>query len=102
MPVCDLLHGDGEITLSVENDITYNTLQVQFTLEPDYKLYLTPKYVDTTAVFEAMRAQKVPFYGSRHLNFLPAIPPSVNANDYLPVLVWYEKFSMFMSSAQLK
>ena len=61
------MHGDGEITLSVENDITYDTLQVQFTLEPDYKLNLTPKYVDATAVFEAMRAQRVPFDGSRHL-----------------------------------
>ena len=53
-------YGDGEITLSVENDITYNTLQVQFTLEPDYKLNLTPKYVDTKAVFEAIKAQCVP------------------------------------------
>ena len=60
LPGSDPLHyGDGEITLSVENDITYNTLQVQFTLEPDYKLNLTPKYVDTKAGFEAIKAQSV-------------------------------------------
>ena len=35
-------------------------------------------------------------------NFRLPVPPSVNANDYPAVLVWYEKFSMFISSAQLK
>ena len=96
-------YGDGEITLSVENDITYNTLQAQFTLEPDYKLNLTPKYVDTKTGFEVIKAQSVRVGDIKAFeNFRLPVPPSVNANYYLAVLVWGEKFSMFISSAQLK
>ena len=60
LPGSDPLHyGDGEIIHSVENGITYITLQGHVTPGPDYKLYLTPKYVDTKAGFEAIKAQSV-------------------------------------------
>ena len=56
----DLLHyDDGEIIHSVENGITDITLQGHVTPGLDYKLYHTPKYVDTKAVFEAIKTQSV-------------------------------------------
>ncbi len=70
---------------------------------PYYKLFLTPKYVDTKAGFEAIKAQTVRVGGIKAFeNFSLPVPPSVNANDYPAVLVWCEKFSVFISSAQLK
>jgi len=93
-----LHHGDGEIIHSVENGITYITLQGHVTPGPDYKLYLTPKYVDTKAGFEAIKAQSVRVGDIEAFeNFRLPVPPSVNANDYPAVLVWCEKFSMFIS-----
>ncbi len=50
-------YGDGEIIHSVENGIIYITLQGHVTPGPDYKLFLTPKYVDTKAGFEAIEAE---------------------------------------------
>ena len=104
LPGSDPLHySDGEIIHSVENGITYITLQGHVTPGPDYKLYLTPKYVDTKAGFEAIKAQSVRVGDIKAFeNFRLPVPPSVNANDYPAVLVWCEKFSMFISSAQLK
>ena len=104
MPVSDLLHyGDDEIIHSVENGFTYITFQVQVTLGSDYKLYLTLKYVETKAVFEASKAQSVCVDDIKAFeNFCLPVPLSVNANDYLAVLVWCEKFSMFISWAQIK
>ena len=104
LPGSDPLHyGDGEIIHSVENGLTYNTLQGHVTPGPGYKLYLTPKYVDTKAGFEAIKAQSVRVGDIKAFeNFRLPVPPSVNANDYPAVLVWCEKFSMFISSAQLK
>ena len=104
MPGSDLVHyGDGEIIHSVENRITYITLQVHVTPGLDYKLYLTLKYVDTKAVVEAINTQSERVGDIRAFeNFRLPVPSLVNANDYPAMLVWCEKFSMFISSAQLK
>ena len=70
---------------------------------PYYKLYLTPKYVDTKAGFEAIKAQSVRVSNIKEFeNFRLPVRTSVNADDYPAVLVWCEKFSMFISSTQLK
>ena len=76
---------------------------VQLTPGSYSKLYLTPKYVDTKTGFEVIKAQSVRVGDIKAFeNFRLPVPPSVNANYYLAVLVWGEKFSMFISSAQLK
>ncbi len=69
----------------------------------DYKLYCTPKYVNFKVGFEAIKA-KIVSVGIIKVfeNFHLPMPPSVNAKNYPAVLVRYEKFSMFISSAQLK
>ena len=68
-----------------------------------FKLYLTPKYVDTKAGFEAIKAQSVRVINIKEFeNFRLPVRTSVNADDYPAVLVWCEKFSMFIGSAKLK
>jgi len=69
----------------------------------DYKLYRTPKYVDIKVGFEAIKAKIVSVGIIRAFeNFRLPMPLSVNAKNYPAVLARYEKFSMFMSSAQFK
>jgi hypothetical protein len=104
LPGSDPLHyGDGEIIHSVENGETFITLQGRVTPGPDYKLYMTPKYVDTKAGFEDIKAQSVRVGDIKAFeNFRLRAPSSVKADDYPAVPVWCEKFSMFINSAQLK
>ncbi len=69
----------------------------------DYKLYLTPKYVDIKAGFESIKAEIVNVGIIKAVeNFRLPMPPSVNTKNYPAVLVRYEKFSMLISSAQIK
>lgn len=104
LPGSDSLHyGDGDIIQSVENGQTFLTLKGHVTPGPDYKLYLTPKYVDTKAGFEQIKAQSVRVGDIKAFeNFRLSLPASIDANDYPAVLVWCEKFSMFITSAELK
>ena len=104
LPGSDLLHyGEGEIIHSVENGETFITLKVYVTPGPDYKLYLTPKYVDTKAGFEAVKAQSARVGDIKAFeNFRLQVPSPVNVNDHPAALVGCEKLSMFISSAQLK
>ena len=75
----------------------------QLTPGPYFNLYLTPKYVDNKAGFEAVKAQSVRVGDIKAIEYFRLqVSPSVNANDCPAVLVWCEKFSMFISSAQLK
>ena len=92
MPSSNLLHyDDGDIIHSVENGITYITLQSHVTPGLDYKLYLTPKFEANTA--QSVRVDDIKAFE----NFGLPVPPSVNANDYPAVLVLCEKFSMFIT-----
>ena len=70
---------------------------------PDYKLYRTPKYVDIKVGFEAIKAKIVSVGIIKAFeNFGLPMPLSINANTYPAELARYEKFSMFISSTQLK
>ena len=104
LPGSDPLHyGEGEIIHSVENGETFITFKVYVTPGPDYKLYLTPKYVDTKAGFEAVKAQSARVGDIKAFeNFRLQVPSPVNVNDHPAALVGCEKLSMFISSAQLK
>ncbi len=60
LPGSDSVHsGDGDIIHSGGNGETSIILQGHVTPGPDYKLYLTAKYVDTKAGFEAIKAKIV-------------------------------------------
>ena len=104
LPGSDSLHyGDGEIAHPVGNNIAYITLQGYVTPGPDYEFCLPPKYVDTKVGFEAIKAQSVRVGDTEAFeNFRLPVLPSVNVNDYPALLVWREKVSTFISSAQVK
>ena len=93
----DALHW-GEGTLTISND------SIGFVGElapgPDYRLYLSPVFVETEAAFAANKAQMVQIAPIRTFeNFLVALPESVDAAAYSTAIVWCESFGQFISAA---
>ncbi len=70
---------------------------------PDYKLYLTPRFVETEAEFEAIKAQSRRIGDVKTFtNFLVSVPADVNIDDYSSVVVWCERFGEFITAAEYR
>ena len=70
---------------------------------PDYRLYLTPKFVETEADFLKIKddSQEVAMIKAFQ-NFRVDIPKSVTASDYPAVIIWCERFGQFITAATLE
>jgi hypothetical protein len=70
---------------------------------PDYKLYLSPEFVETEADFLRLKPKMIRIGDVRTFeNFLVAIPPNVDAGSYTSVVVWCESFSQFITAAEYR
>ncbi|MEM7543709.1 MAG: DM13 domain-containing protein [Pseudomonadota bacterium] len=89
----------GEGTVYIEND------RVSFIGElapgPDYKLYLSPSFIETEATFNDTKSSMVRI-GSVDTfeNFEVMIPPGIDPAQFNTVIVWCESFQEFISSAK--
>lgn len=70
---------------------------------PDYKLYLSPTFVETEDDFERLKPQMA-FVGDVRTfeNFLVPVPAGVDPSEYTSVIVWCESFGEFITSARYK
>lgn len=104
LPGSDALHwGEGEILLSQEQDGAYMTLIGEVSPGPDYRLYLTPQFVDTEADFLAIKDESVQVAQVKAFkNFRYQVPASVNADGYGSALIWCERFEQFITAATLE
>lgn len=96
----DPLHW-GEGTVSVGP----NSIGLMGTLAPgpDYKLYLSPEFVETKAEFERLKHRMVRVGDVKTFNnFLVPVPEAVNPSDHTSVIVWCETFSQFITAAQYR
>ena len=93
----DALHW-GEGTLFVgKNSIAFDG---KLAPGPDYRLYLSPKFVETEADFEALKSQMVDVGPVRTFeNFMVDVPESVNPAQYNAAIVWCESFGQFITAA---
>ena len=70
---------------------------------PDYKLYLSPEFVETEVDFNRLKPQMVRVGDVKTFNnFLVQVPPGVNPSNYTTVIVWCETFGEFITSAKYK
>ena len=70
---------------------------------PDYKLYLSPEFVDTKAEFMRVKPRMVRVGDVKTFeNFLIYIPESVDPAAFDTVVVWCETFGMFISAARYR
>jgi hypothetical protein len=70
---------------------------------PDYKLYLSPEFVETEADFLRLKAAMVRAGDVKTFrNFLVALPEAVDPGRYTTVVVWCERFGKFITAAKYR
>ena len=94
----DLLHwGEAEVTIS--NNII--TVKGSIAPGPDYKLYLTYKFVEHEDEFLPIKSEaKYVAEVKTFKNFVINIPSDININDYNTVVIWCESFEEFITAAK--
>jgi hypothetical protein len=70
---------------------------------PDYKLYLSPAFVETEADFQRLKPSMVRVGDVRTFeNFVVPVPATIDPSRYDTVIVWCESFSQFITSARYR
>ncbi len=96
----DILHW-GEGTVSVGR--TSIALAGELAPGPDYKVYLSPEFVETKADFKRLKPSMVRVGDVKtYKNFVVAVPEAVDPARYNTVIVWCESFSQFITAAKYK
>ena len=94
----DALHwGEGTVYVSADSI----ALEGELAPGPDYRLYLSPRFVETEADFEALKSTMVEVGPIRTFeNFMVSVPDSIDPADYSSVIVWCETFGQFITAAE--
>ncbi|WP_068547723.1 DM13 domain-containing protein [Thalassotalea crassostreae] len=96
----DTLHwGEGKVSLSQH----YITLLGELAPGPEYKLYLSPEFVETEAEFEQLKTQMTLVGDVKTFdNFMVPVDQSIDLSKFNTVIVWCEAFSEFITAAQYR
>lgn len=96
----DALHW-GEGTLLVDRNAI--ALQGRIAPGPDYRLYLSPAFVETEAEFLRLKPRMVQVGDVKTFEgFIVPVPPSVDPGAYNTAIVWCESFSEFITAAKYR
>lgn len=96
----DLLHW-GEGVVSIAPDAI--SLAGKLAPGPDYKLYLSPEFVETEADFKRLKAGMVRVGDVRTFeNFIVSVPSGVDTTKFNTVIVWCEAFGQFITAARYR
>jgi hypothetical protein len=70
---------------------------------PDYKLYLSPRFVETEQDFAALKSRMVRLGDVKTFEgFIVGVPEGVDVTAYDTVVVWCETFGQFISAARYR
>jgi hypothetical protein len=96
----DALHwGEGVVSISARGI----GLVGELAPGPDYKLYLSPAFVETEAEFKRLKSSMVRVGDVKTFkNFLLEVPESIDVERYNTVVIWCETFSQFITAAKYK
>lgn len=93
----DPLHW-GEGTVSVSSQAI--ALMGKLAPGPDYKLYLSPEFVETEADFLRLKSRMARVGDVKTFeNFIVPVPASINPAAYTTVVIWCETFNEFITAA---
>ncbi len=96
----DLLHW-GEGTVSVGRE--FISLHGRIAPGPDYRLYLSPAFVETEDEFTSLQADMVRVGDVRTFeNFVVPVPGSIDPGSFNTVVVWCESFGEFITAAKYR
>jgi hypothetical protein len=91
----------GEGVVSVGQDSV--SLNGELSPGPDYKLYLSPEFVETEADFLRLKPKMIRIGDVRTFeNFLVSMPANVDPSNYTTVVVWCESFGEFITAAKYR
>jgi hypothetical protein len=96
----DLFHwGDGAVSVGARSIGLVGRLAPG----PDYKLYLSPEFVETEADFARLKPRMVRVGDVRTFgNFVVPVPSSADVSAYNTVIVWCETFGQFITAARYR
>jgi len=70
---------------------------------PDYKLYLSPEFIETESDFNRLKNNMVRVGDVKTFeNFVVSVPPAIDPSNYNSVVVWCESFGQFITSAKYR
>lgn len=96
----DALHW-GEGTVSVGSK--YIAFMGKLAPGPDYKLYLSPEFVETEADFNRLKTSMVRVGDVNTFdNFIVDLPPGIDPSNFNSVIVWCESFGQFITSGKYR
>jgi hypothetical protein len=96
----DPLHW-GEGTVSIGRDAV--SLEGRIAPGPDYKLYLSPEFVETEADFVRLKPRMARVGDVKTFdNFIVPVPPTIDPGQFTTVIVWCESFNQFITAARYK
>ena len=96
----DLLHW-GEGTVSVSKSAV--ALMGRVAPGPDYKLYLSPEFVETEADFKRLKPRMARVGEVKTFeNFIVPLPAGIDPAAYNTVIVWCESFGQFITAARYR
>jgi hypothetical protein len=96
----DALHwGEGMVFVGRESI----SLRGRIAPGPDYKLYLSPEFVETKKDFVRVKPTMARVGDVKTFeNFIVAVPASVDPAAFNTVIVWCESFGQFITSAKYR
>lgn len=91
--------GQGKVAIGPE----FISLMGNLAPGPDYKLYLSPEFIETEADFNRLKVsmQRVGDVNTFN-NFVVSVSPSIDVSQYNTVIIWCETFGEFITSAQYR
>lgn len=70
---------------------------------PDYKLYLSPEFVETEEAVNGLKGRMALVGDVKTFeNFVVAVPATIDPSQYTTVLVWCESFGEFITAAKYR
>jgi len=96
----DALHwGEGVVSVGSKSI----TLMGKLAPGPDYKLYLSPEFVETESDFNRLKTKMVRIGDVKTFeNFVVNVSPNIDPSKYNSVIVWCESFGQFITAGQYK
>ena len=96
----DVLHwGEGTVLVGSRSI----SLMGRLAPGPDYKLYLSPSFVETEDDFKRLKGQMLQVGSIKTFeNFFVPLAPGIDLNSYNTVIVWCETFSQFITAAKYR
>jgi hypothetical protein len=96
----DFLHW-GEGTVSVSKSAI--ALMGKIAPGPDYKLYLSPEFVETEIDFKRLKPKMARVGDVKTFeNFIVPVPEGIDPKAYTTVVVWCESFNEFITAARYR